>query len=74
MTTQTTPTNEMKAFKLHPDKPFIVYDKTPIKFGKLRDQCHSVLLDEKNSGYVKWLLNTEPDFAAPTKTWLKTKI
>ena len=74
MTTPTNETNETKEYKLHPDKPFVVYDNTPIKFGKLRDQCHSVLLSEKNSGYVKWLLATEDDFAVPTKTWLKSKL
>ena len=70
----TTPTNETNEYKLHPDKVFVVYDNTPIKFGKFRDQCHSVLLDEKNSGYLKWLSGTGDDFAAPTKTWLKSKI
>ena len=53
----------------HLKKEFIATENTPIYFGKLKGKTHK----ELNNDYVKWILNTEENFASATKTFLKSK-
>jgi hypothetical protein len=57
----------------HLKKEFIATENSPIYFGKLKGKTHKELLKHENKDYVKWILNTEENFASATKTFLKSK-
>ena len=56
----------------HLKKEFIATENSPIYFGKFKGKTHKELLKPENKDYVKWILNTEENFATATKTFLKS--
>lgn len=55
--------------------PFVVNDKTPIGFGKLKGKPHSILLEPAWSSYSKWICNQGPEFRySSTRDWLMTQL
>ena len=60
--------------KTNYETPFICYDKTPIIFGKLKGQPHSVLQNPENLNYCKWILSLEDDFGKATKEYIMKNV
>jgi hypothetical protein len=54
----------------HLKKEFVATENSPIYFGKFKGKTHKELLKVENRDYVKWILNTEENFATATKKFL----
>lgn len=57
----------------HLKKEFIATENSPLYFGKFKGKTHKELLKPENKDYVKWILQTDENFATATKTFLKSK-